>query len=156
MFLCIHWFHLYFLNVPLKFLLSSINFYFTLKLGTVPCRVNNTWFCMLFFPLLVCYMLSTVFHLVVFLQSPVPDNVRAMSPSKDQHNYTRSGMSWEGLTCPWGSSVAVTGSRSKCIHLSVFCYTALTVASSRYLLSGLIKINLREFVSSVGSFPRRS
>lgn len=74
-----------------------------------------------------------IFCLIVSPKTPMPDEVKAMSPNRNSE-FT------QGLTCPWGHSMAIIGSQSKYIHLSVFCSTALTVTSSRYLLSRLIKI----------------
>lgn len=70
-------------------------------------------------------MLNTVFILLVPLKTSVPGEIRAMSPNKDQHIHARPDLSWKGLSCPYGGSMAVLGSESKYIHSSVFSSIAL-------------------------------
>lgn len=57
----------------------------------------------------------------------------------------------EGLTCLWelNGSFRVWVK----IHTFVCLLFGCSMTSSRYLLSTLIKINLRRFVSHMGSFP---
>ena len=71
----------------------------------------------------VCWMLYLV--LLSPLQ-PLLGKSIAMSQNNDQHIHAKPDLSWEGLAWPWGSSVAVLGSGSTSIQLSIFCFTAVT------------------------------
>ena len=74
----------------------------------------------------VCWMLYLV--LLSPLQ-PLPGKSIAMSQNNDQHIHAKPDLFLEGLAWPWGSSVAVLGSGSTSIQLSIFCFTAVTGAS---------------------------
>ena len=80
-------------------------------------------------------MLDAVFSVIIPLKTSVPGKSIAMSQNNDWHINAKPDLSWEGLAWPWGSSVAVLGSGSTSIQLSIFCFTAVTVGfqAGRYI-----------------------